>query len=97
MTSLMRLGCLSVALISTPVMAQQPVWGTFNGDLKAQKYSPLNDITPANVATLRRAWQRAQAMWRPAQQRPPPRTCMATPERDRRSRDGVVGNAVVRQ
>jgi quinoprotein glucose dehydrogenase len=57
MSSLMRLGCLSVALISTPVMAQQPVWGTFNGDLKAQKYSPLNDITPTNVATLRRAWQ----------------------------------------
>jgi quinoprotein glucose dehydrogenase len=32
----------AMACISAP--AQE--WGTFNGDLKAQKYSPLKQITP---------------------------------------------------
>ncbi len=36
--------------------AQDGTWQTFNGDLEAQKYSPLTEITPENVATLQRAW-----------------------------------------
>jgi quinoprotein glucose dehydrogenase len=27
----------------------EDVWSTFNGDLAAQKYSPLTQITPENV------------------------------------------------
>jgi quinoprotein glucose dehydrogenase len=36
--------------------AQDRTWQTFNGDLEAQKYSPLTEITPENVANLQRAW-----------------------------------------
>lgn len=31
-------------------------WSTFNGDLKAQKFSPLDQITPENVGELTEAW-----------------------------------------
>ena len=33
------------------------VWDTFNGDLRAQKYSTATQITPENVATLKKAWE----------------------------------------
>ncbi|MGN6374520.1 MAG: pyrroloquinoline quinone-dependent dehydrogenase [Sphingomonas sp.] len=43
---------------SAPATAQaDTTWSTFNGDLKAQKYSPAGMITPANVARLRPAWE----------------------------------------
>ncbi len=32
-------------------------WSTFNGDLKAQKFSPADQITPQNVANLAKAWE----------------------------------------
>jgi quinoprotein glucose dehydrogenase len=35
----------------------QATWQHFNGDLKAQKFSPLTQITPANVNGLRVAWR----------------------------------------
>ena len=33
------------------------VWGTFNGDLAAQKYSAASQITPQNVGNLEKAWE----------------------------------------
>ena len=49
---------LCLALTAT-VCASAPAqeWGTFNGDLKAQKYSPLTQITPENVGNLDVAWR----------------------------------------
>jgi quinoprotein glucose dehydrogenase len=32
-------------------------WYTFNGNLEDQKYSPADQITPANVSTLKKAWE----------------------------------------
>ena len=42
---------------AAPATAQSQTWPTFNGDLKAQKYSTETAITPANVHELREAWQ----------------------------------------
>ncbi|HEX4276470.1 MAG TPA: pyrroloquinoline quinone-dependent dehydrogenase [Bryobacteraceae bacterium] len=40
-----------------PLCAQSPTdWPTYNRDLAATRYSPLTQITPANVATLTQAW-----------------------------------------
>jgi quinoprotein glucose dehydrogenase len=46
-----------VLAASASASAQSPTWSTFNGDLAAQKYSPLTDITPQNVKNLRVAWK----------------------------------------
>jgi quinoprotein glucose dehydrogenase len=43
-------------LLAGAAGAQEGTWQTFNGDLKAQKYSPLTQITPENVGELERAW-----------------------------------------
>ncbi|WP_420963331.1 pyrroloquinoline quinone-dependent dehydrogenase [Brucella sp. IR073] len=48
---------LAAALGFAPAMAQDTTWSTFNGDLKAQKYSPADQITPENVAKLRKVWE----------------------------------------
>jgi quinoprotein glucose dehydrogenase len=48
---------LVAVLIAVPAVAQDGTWPTFNGDLKAQKYSPLTQITPENVGRLGVAWQ----------------------------------------
>ncbi|WP_232090408.1 outer membrane protein assembly factor BamB family protein [Billgrantia diversa] len=32
-------------------------WATLNGDLRAQKYSPADQITPENVGELEQAWE----------------------------------------
>ncbi|MAU97409.1 MAG: pyrroloquinoline quinone-dependent dehydrogenase [Fulvimarina sp.] len=32
-------------------------WATFNGDLRAQKYSPADQITPENVDQLEKVWE----------------------------------------
>lgn len=45
-----------ICLFSTNVFAANTTWQTFNGDLKAQKYSPLMQITPQNVHNLTVAW-----------------------------------------
>ena len=36
--------------------AQDTTWSTLNGDLMAQKFSPLDQITPENVGDLEVAW-----------------------------------------
>ena len=48
---------LFLTFAATPLGAQETSWSTFNGDLKAQKYSPLTRITPENVGNLSVAWQ----------------------------------------
>jgi quinoprotein glucose dehydrogenase len=47
----------AASLVATPAQPQQATWQHFNGDLRAQKFSPLTQITPANVANLRVAWR----------------------------------------
>ena len=70
--------------------AQAQDWPTFNGDLRAQKFSPLTQITPENVGQLRPAWSihtgdvsdgvsRPTRMHGPAGQVPPPTVWSATP------------------
>ncbi len=47
-------------LLSLPAIAawaQTQTWSTFNGDLRAQKYSTEVQITPQNVKNLQVAWQ----------------------------------------
>ncbi len=51
---------IAAALLSVPAataLAQEQTWSTFNGDLKAQKYSTATQITPDNVGTLGVAWE----------------------------------------
>jgi len=51
------LRALALTLASaTAAMAQDGTWPTYNGDLAAQKFSPLTEITPENVASLVPAW-----------------------------------------
>nr|WP_297459005.1 pyrroloquinoline quinone-dependent dehydrogenase [uncultured Halomonas sp.] len=38
-------------------MQAENSWATFNGDLKSQKYSVADQITPENVANLEKAWE----------------------------------------
>lgn len=51
------LACLAAALSAGQAQSQEKTWGHFNGDLRAQKYSPLTQITPENVKTLTPAWR----------------------------------------
>ena len=46
---------LAAALLGGTAYAQ--TWQHFNGDIRAQKYSPLTEITPANVRSLRVVWR----------------------------------------
>ena len=40
-----------------PLVPEQPTWDSFHGQLNAQKYSPLDQITAENVGNLKKAWQ----------------------------------------
>lgn len=46
-----------LSLPGTAAFAQTQTWSTFNGDLRAQKYSTDVQITAQNVKDLRVAWQ----------------------------------------
>jgi quinoprotein glucose dehydrogenase len=48
---------IAVLLPATASLAQDLDWYTFNGDLKAQKYSIETQITPQNVQDLTIAWE----------------------------------------
>ena len=52
-----RLAAGIASAFATVALAQPSTWPTFNGDLRAQKYSPLTQITPANVRNLKVAWR----------------------------------------
>ena len=44
-------------LVSLPALAQSPSdWPTYNRDLASSRFSPLTQITPANVSKLTQAW-----------------------------------------
>ena len=53
---MVRVPILAALLLCAGTAAAQD-WGTFNGDLGAQKFSPLTEITPANVGELEVAWR----------------------------------------
>lgn len=48
---------LAAMVLAGSAQAQTPGWPHVNGDLRAQKFSPLTQITPANVGNLRIAWR----------------------------------------
>ncbi|MEK7993166.1 MAG: membrane-bound PQQ-dependent dehydrogenase, glucose/quinate/shikimate family, partial [Planctomycetota bacterium] len=52
------LAVLVAGLLGVAVQAQQ--WPHYAGDLAASHYSPLDQITAANVGTLQVAWE-----WKP--------------------------------
>ena len=85
-----RLLLPALLALALPAAAQDGTWQTFNGDLAAQKFSPLTEITPENVADLAVAWQmhtgdvsdgvhRPSRMHGPAGSTPPPTVWSATP------------------
>ncbi|SFM77410.1 quinoprotein glucose dehydrogenase [Thioclava dalianensis] len=39
-----------------PLVPKTPVWDGFHGQLNAQKYSPLTQVTPENVGKLQKVW-----------------------------------------
>ncbi len=45
------------AVLATPLGAQEADWTTFNGNLAAQKYSPVTAFTPETVGGLEKAWE----------------------------------------
>jgi len=56
MKSMHFLACLA-AMAATASHADQPVWGTFNGDLAATKFADATTFTPEKITGLERAWQ----------------------------------------
>ncbi|TPJ14392.1 pyrroloquinoline quinone-dependent dehydrogenase [Mesorhizobium sp. B2-7-3] len=40
-----------------PLIPPQPTWSSFHGQLNGQKFSPLTQITAANVGSLRKVWE----------------------------------------
>ncbi|MGA7536334.1 glucose dehydrogenase [Candidatus Rickettsiella isopodorum] len=61
------------------VSAENTTWQTFNGDLKAQKYSPLTQITPRNVHDLSVAWTLHTGDFSTGKGKLPPTVWSATP------------------
>ena len=55
--TLLPLALFSMISTSGAVTAQENTWRDFNGDIRAQKYSSLTQITPENVANLKVAWR----------------------------------------
>ncbi|MPZ56994.1 MAG: PQQ-binding-like beta-propeller repeat protein [Rhizobiales bacterium] len=47
----------TIALLTGVAQSQEKTWQHFNGDLRAQKYSSLTQITPENVKNLTAAWR----------------------------------------
>ena len=50
------IGAAGVARYSTSQPAAAGGWSASNYDQSANRYSPLTQITPANVSTLQRVW-----------------------------------------
>jgi quinoprotein glucose dehydrogenase len=49
-------GVVVAVTLPMAAMAEDQGWYTFNGNLAAQKYSPLTEITPENVKNLKAVW-----------------------------------------
>ncbi|WEX08734.1 pyrroloquinoline quinone-dependent dehydrogenase [Chelativorans sp. AA-79] len=50
-------GLLLTSAIGLATANADDTWATFNGDLKAQKYSTAEQITPENAGRLKKAWE----------------------------------------
>lgn len=50
-------GDLPPADADVPLIPAKATWDTFNGQLNAQKYSPLDQINTSNVASLEKVWE----------------------------------------
>lgn len=61
------------------VSAENTTWETFNGDLKAQKYSQLTQINPGNVHDLSVAWTVHTGDFSNGKRKLPPTVWSATP------------------
>ena len=46
---------VSLGFLAQAGLSQSVEWPSYNGDLSATRFSPLSEITPANVKTLRPA------------------------------------------
>jgi quinoprotein glucose dehydrogenase len=46
---------LCLSLLATPALAEG--WGVYGGDAAGTRFTPLADVTPANVEGLREAWR----------------------------------------
>ena len=46
-----------MAALGAQAFAEQPVWGTFNGNLAATKFADVATFSPGNVANLERVWE----------------------------------------
>ncbi len=53
-TRAMILGAVAAAALSGPSVADE--WGAYGHDLQGTRFSPLTQVTPANVANLKPAW-----------------------------------------
>jgi alcohol dehydrogenase (cytochrome c) len=51
--STVALFAASCAFFASPAVAQSGEWSSYNGDLAATRFSPLGEITPANVNALK--------------------------------------------
>ncbi len=47
----------SASQLATPLVPGSPTWDSFHGQLNAQKYSPLTQITADNVGKLTKVWE----------------------------------------
>ncbi|MBE3639802.1 pyrroloquinoline quinone-dependent dehydrogenase [Mangrovicoccus algicola] len=47
----------SILRPDAPLVPETATWNTFHGQLNAQKYSPLDQITPENVGDLEKVWE----------------------------------------
>src|SRR5690349_16017642 len=54
LATLFLLGFLGVVVVSA--QTPTPDWPAVGGDIGGMKYSPLDEITPANVTKLTQAW-----------------------------------------
>ena len=46
----------ALSAISAPTSLAQGDWSSYGGDAGNTRYSPLTQITPANVSTLKPVW-----------------------------------------
>ena len=51
-----RSSLLAALVVALPIQAAPFEWSAYGGDGRGQRYAPLDEITPANVAGLELAW-----------------------------------------
>jgi glucose dehydrogenase len=56
LSMLLVVGLVAFSVVATGAQTPTTDWPAVGGDIGGMKYSPLDDITPANVSTLAQAW-----------------------------------------